>query len=90
MHLTLLPNSCIAFDNLHNHLSNVRKFWDYIRNYVDVYGYELQENFTKILKRELTDCYVQCHNAGNSLAVTHGEQIKALIVLIPEIINFLN
>ena len=89
LHPKLLPNSRVAFDNLHNRLSNVRKFWDYVRNHVDVHGYDLQEKFTNILKKELSDYYVQCHDAGKSLAVMHGEQINSFIILTPVIINFL-
>jgi len=89
LHPKLLPNSRVAFDNLHNRLSNVRQIWDYIRNYVNVYGYDLQSKFTNILRKELSDYYVQCHDTGKSLAVMHGEQIEAFINLIPVIMNFM-
>ena len=47
MHTIMLPFSCISFDDFHCRLSIIRAIWNYVRTYVEGYGYDANENFGK-------------------------------------------
>ena len=86
---SLLPLSSIGFDNMHTRFSNVRSIWTYVRDYVESYGYNLQNKFSTLLKLQIGEYYIDCHDTGKSLAVMHGEQIDSFLDLIPKIADFL-
>ena len=73
MYPTLLLNSAIRFNNLHNYLSNIRNNWKYIYDYVNICSYELQEKFIKILKKQLSNYYIEYYDTSKSLVVIHSK-----------------
>ena len=82
-----LPLRSIDFDNLHYRLSIVRSMLNFIRDFIDRFGNDLQQNFHSVPIIHVGEQHAQCFETGKALSYMHGDQIDQLIVIAPKFIH---
>ena len=88
IHSKYLPLSSIAFDNLHCRLSIVRLILNFIRDFIDRFGYDLHQNFYSILRIQICQYYVQCFETSKALSCMYGKKIDQFIDIAPKGMHF--